>query len=246
MVRIEVSSVYPLLSLARPLLALFLLLVLLPEAIHARGPRAEGSVDSTADVQLEVMIARVPCGLGHLLTLPFVTQPRKVEATGKSPKQGFVGVLRSPSDTERLRMLLRRLGEANLVKVVAWPTIATVIGRPASFMCGEREIATPAGRGQVGVQFEMVGIRLNLLPLRGEGGRLSLEVEPEMSEPVTSSAVVGGELEVVGTRAWHYPLTQELERGETLVIGGLAPPAEIGKSAKTELLILITPSPHQP
>ena len=59
----------------------------------------------------------------------------------------------------------------------------TLSGRPASFLVGgEQAVPVPAGLGQVGVQFEEFGTRLNFLPIVLGNGKIHLEVEPEVSD----------------------------------------------------------------
>ena len=54
--------------------------------------------------------------------------------------------------------------------------------RQGSFLDGgEQAIPVPAGLGQIGVQFEEFGTRLNFLPIVMGNGKIHLEVEPEVS-----------------------------------------------------------------
>ncbi len=67
-------------------------------------------------------------------------------------------------------------------KTLAEPSLATMSGTPGSFLAGgEQAVPIPAGLGQVGVQFEEFGTRLNYLPIVLGNGKIQLEMEPEVS-----------------------------------------------------------------
>ena len=77
---------------------------------------------------------------------------------------------------------LQALRTEGVVKSLNEPTVTTMSGRPASFLVGgEQAIPVPAGLGQVGVQFEEFGTRLNFVPIVLGNGKIHLEVEPEVS-----------------------------------------------------------------
>ena len=59
-----------------------------------------------------------------------------------------------------------------MTKILAEPRLVTISGKPASFLSGgEQAVPVPAGLGQVGVQFEEFGTRLNFLPIVLGDGR---------------------------------------------------------------------------
>jgi pilus assembly protein CpaC len=125
------------------------------------------------------------------------------------PNSGFLGFLQA-------------LRDENMAKLLAEPRLVTMSGRPASFLNGgEQAVPIPAGLGQVGVQFEEFGTRLNFLPVVLGNGKIHLEVEPEVSAldaangTNISGAIVPGRV----TRRVHTSI--ELEDGQTFVIGGL-------------------------
>src|SRR5271154_5710711 len=61
-----------------------------------------------------------------------------------------------------LLTFLEALKQEGVAKVLTEPRIVTLSGRPASYLVGgEQAIPVPAGLGQVGVQFEEFGTRLN-------------------------------------------------------------------------------------
>jgi pilus assembly protein CpaC len=118
--------------------------------------------------------------------------------------------------------LLQALRDESVVKLMAEPRLVTQSGRPASFLSGgEQAVPVPAGLGQVGVQFEEFGTRLNFLPIVLGNGKIHLEVEPEVSNlnPAFGTSING--TVVPGRTTQRIHTTVELEDGQTFVLGGL-------------------------
>jgi pilus assembly protein CpaC len=161
---------------------------------------------------------------------------------------------------------LEALRDEGLTKILAEPKVVTISGRPASFLDGgEQAIPVPAGLGQIGVQFEEFGTRLNVLPIVLGNGKIHLEVEPEVSnlDPAAGTSI-GGTV-VPGRNTQRVHTSVELETGQTFAIGGLVQ-RRVGATAtkvpilgdvpffgvlfrgeqllqeETELLILVTPN----
>jgi pilus assembly protein CpaC len=117
---------------------------------------------------------------------------------------------------------LEALRQENLLKLLAEPRLLTLSGRPASFLVGgEQAIPVPAGLGQIGVQFEEFGTRLNFIPIVLGNGRIHLEVEPEVSNLNPAAGVSISGTIVPGRSTNRINTTVELESGQTFVIGGL-------------------------
>src|SRR5262249_22705942 len=113
-------------------------------------------------------------------------------------------------------------GVEALHTALARPGLVTLSGRAASFLSGgEQAVPVPAGLGQVGVQFEEFGTRLNFLPIVMGNGKIHLEVEPEVStlDPAAGTTIQG--TTVPGRTTDRVHTTVELESGQTFVIGGL-------------------------
>jgi pilus assembly protein CpaC len=117
---------------------------------------------------------------------------------------------------------LQALRDENLVKLMAEPRVITLSGRPASFLSGgEQAIPVPAGLGQVGVQFEEFGTRLNVLPIVLGDGKIHLEIEPEVSQLDNASGTTIQGTVVPGRITNRVNTTVILESGQTFVLGGL-------------------------
>ncbi len=117
---------------------------------------------------------------------------------------------------------LEALRQENVVKLIAEPRLVTSSGRPASFLAGgEQAVPVPAGLGQVGVQFEEFGTRLNFIPIVLGNGRIRMEVEPEVSQLNAANGTSINGTVVPGRTTNRVNTTVELETGQTFVIGGL-------------------------
>jgi pilus assembly protein CpaC len=153
---------------------------------------------------------------------------------GGAPSNLFTGVI--TNDTGFIGFL-QALRDENVAKVIAEPRLVTMSGRPASFLAGgEQAVPIPAGLGQVGVQFEEFGTRLNFLPLVLGNGKIHLEVEPEVSN---LNAAFGTNIQgtiVPGRDTQRVHTTVELEDGQTFVIGGLIQKVSTATNRKVPIL----------
>jgi pilus assembly protein CpaC len=141
-----------------------------------------------------------------------------------SPDQAFFG-------------LLQALKTENLAKIMSKPSLIGQSGRAASLLDGgEQAVPVPAGLGQVGVQFEEFGTRLNFLPIVLGNGRIHLEVEPEIStlDPSAGTAISG--VTVPGRLTQRLHTTVNLEDGQTLVLGGLIQHTVRGSTTKVPIV----------
>jgi pilus assembly protein CpaC len=139
-------------------------------------------------------------------------------------QQGFLGVLQA-------------LRDENVAKIMSEPRVVALSGKPASFIAGgEQAVPVPAGLGQVGVQFEEFGTRLNFLPIVLGNGKIHLEVEPEVSQLNAAFGTVIQGTTVQGRTTERIHTTVELEDGQTYVLGGLLQKQTTGTATKIPIL----------
>jgi pilus assembly protein CpaC len=165
------------------------------------------------------------------------------------PAQGLAGVPGTPTGfpTDILSGVihngwgflhfLQALRTEGVVKNLAEPKLVTLSGRQASFLSGgEQAIPVPAGLGQIGVQFEEFGTRLNFVPVVLGNGKIHLEVEPEVSDlnPAFGTSISG--TVVPGRTTQRARTTVEMEAGQTFVIGGLIQHRVRGDTQKIPIL----------
>lgn len=151
-----------------------------------------------------------------------------------NPTNLFAGVL---NDGSAFLAFMQALRNEGLLKLLAKPRLVTQSGRLASFLSGgEQAIPVPAGLGQVGVQFEEFGTRLNFVPVVLGNGRIHLEVEPEVSalDPASGTNIQG--TVVPGRATQRVRTTVEMETGQTFVIGGLIQRTVNANTSKTPFL----------
>jgi pilus assembly protein CpaC len=151
-----------------------------------------------------------------------------------APTNIFFGLSKNGTN---ILTFLQALKTENVVKLLAEPRIVTLSGRPASFLSGgEQAIPVPAGLGQVGVQFEEFGTRLNFLPVLLGEGKIHLEVEPEVSNLDANFGTTINGTTVPGRKTQRVHTTVELEDGQTFVIGGLIQRDLTGSTSKVPAL----------
>jgi pilus assembly protein CpaC len=164
----------------------------------------------------------VGVGIGNALNATFAGAQSLAGFPGtpnQAPTNLLFGVLNNRAG---FLGFLQALREENLAKLIAEPRLVTLSGRPASFLAGgEQAVPVPAGLGQVGVQFEEFGTRLNFLPVVLGNGKIHLEVEPEVSQLDAASGVSIQGTIVPGRITTRANATVEMEPGQTYVIGGL-------------------------
>jgi hypothetical protein len=217
-----------------------LLVAFLTGPLLARPPREEGP----ANVQLDVVLAQVTQGKGKTSFVNFLRHSRVgsgIQTVQDQPAL-FWGVLDTHSG---VHSFLQTLELVNLGKLVAVPRLVTLSGRPAIFRVGgEQVVPVPAGLGQVAVQFEEFGTRLNFLPVVLGNGKIRLEVEPEISTRNADAGVSFAGATVVGRTTQRIHTTIELESGQTFVLGGfpqkLKSGGEKGGEIEAEMVVVVT------
>lgn len=151
-----------------------------------------------------------------------------------APINGFFAIFDPEQD---FFGFLQALRDENLVKLQSFPKVVVMSGRQVSFLSGgEQAIPVPAGLGQVGVQFEEFGTRLNALPIVMGNGKIHLELEPEVSSLNAAFGTSIGGTVVPGRTTQRLRTTVELETGQTLCIGGLIQNNVTGSTRKVPIL----------
>lgn len=120
------------------------------------------------------------------------------------------------------RAFIRALKEEGLAKIVAEPTLVTFSGRAASMVVGgEFPIIVPGQQGTFTVEFREYGNRLEFVPVVLGGGRIRLEVRPELSQLDYANGVVMAGFTIPGIIQRRIDTSLELNTGETYIAGGL-------------------------
>jgi pilus assembly protein CpaC len=214
-------------------------------------------VDGVQQVQLCVVVAKVDRTLERHFAFSFIEQGNHHFISSTVGGPGFLtnALLTSPagssatlqgnpnilagfvSNSQSFLGVLNALRIEGLTKILAEPRLLTVSGKPASFLSGgEQAVPVPAGLGQVGVQFEEFGTRLNFLPIVLGDGRIHLEIEPEFSalDPAAGTVIQG--TTVPGRTTQRVHTTVDMEPGQTFVIGGLIQNEVLAGTSKVPVL----------
>ena len=127
-------------------------------------------------------------------------------------------------------------------RVLAEPTLVTISGERAAFLCGGeipilQSIAT-AGAAQQSVTFEPFGLRINMIPVLLENGTINLEVSPEerIINPSLGLNIPGSTSSVPGFTTRKTQTIVEMKPGQELFIAGLISTNSGRELTKTPIL----------
>lgn len=179
---------------------------------------------------------------------------------------------------EDFNLLVRALETEGRLEVLSRPAIFVQDNQEASIIVGERvptvQDVTISGAGVVtpSVEYEEVGVKLNVTPIINPDGYVNLEIQPEISAIGTSSVSIATGVTLPTFTERSAETSVMVKDGETIVIGGLITSrknesenkvpiagdvpiignlfrAQTRSTTKTELLIVLTPhvvrDPHR-
>ena len=164
-----------------------------------------------------------------------------------------------------LLALVKALKQRGLFQSLAEPNLIAYNGQEASFLAGG-EIPVPivqGNSGQVSIQYKEFGVRLNFTP-KISGELIRLKVRPEVSSIDNTNGIVLSGFRVPALKTRRAETDVELRDGQSFAIAGLMDNQTVedhqmipllgnipvignlfksksDTSAKTELLVLITP-----
>lgn len=118
--------------------------------------------------------------------------------------------------------VLQALERNGLARTLAEPNLTSVSGETAKFLAGG-EYPVPAGSDSNGITvvFKPFGVGLSFTPVVLSAGRISLQIETEVSELTNDGAVTVNEISVPALRVRRASSTLELPSGGSLVMAGL-------------------------
>jgi pilus assembly protein CpaC len=145
-------------------------------------------------------------------------------ANGALSPTSNVGAVVTPNlgGTTSLTTFIDALKDNGLVKVLAEPNLICLSGKSASFLAGgEIPIPIPQALGTVAIEFKPFGVGLNFTPTVLESGRISVQVNPEVSELDYSLGVTINSWQIPGLTTRRASTTVELGNGLSFAIAGL-------------------------
>ena len=117
---------------------------------------------------------------------------------------------------------VRALEERGILRTLAEPTLTAVSGESASFLVGGEIPIPTVGINGLEVIFKKFGVSLSFRPVVLSPGRISLQVETEVSEvDPTINVAVGEGISVPGFKVRRANTVVELPSGGAMVLGGL-------------------------
>jgi type II secretory pathway component GspD/PulD (secretin) len=153
---------------------------------------------------------------------------------------GFANPKASPSllvglDTNHLKGLIEALKTTTDARTLASPRVMVTHGQEARIQIGAkigyRQSTTTETSTIQGVEFIDVGVVLTVTPYIGEGGRILLKVNPEVSD-----GQLNVETELPDERLTTVDSTVVLHDGYGMVIGGLIRESDDDQRSKTPIL----------
>jgi pilus assembly protein CpaC len=122
--------------------------------------------------------------------------------------------------------VINALVQENMARILAEPNLTAMSGQSASFLAGG-EFPIPVGQqnGEVTITFKQYGVKLVFVPTVLSSGRISLHVNPEVSQLTNQGAVQltagNSTIQVPALTVRRAETTIELGSGESFAIAGL-------------------------
>ncbi|MDB5474583.1 MAG: pilus assembly protein CpaC [Phenylobacterium sp.] len=149
------------------------------------------------------------------------TTPRQVIRSGTADNV-LAGYTHGSTD---INVLIDALKQRGLVSILAEPNLTAVSGEPASFLAGgEYPIPVPqpgGGSNQITIQYKKYGVSLDFVATILEGGRITLNVRPEVSQLSDVGAITLNGITVPALTTRRAETTVDLASGQSFAIGGL-------------------------
>lgn len=118
--------------------------------------------------------------------------------------------------------LIDALETEGLIKVLAEPSLTAVSGETASFLAGgEFPIIVPQKDDAFTVEFKQFGVSLSFTPTMIGSDRISLKVEPEVSQLSQAGSVQQNGFNIPALTTRRTKTTVELASGQSFAIAGL-------------------------
>ena len=118
--------------------------------------------------------------------------------------------------------LIDALDDEGLITVLAEPNLTSMSGKPATFLAGgEFPIVVPDGNNRISIEFKQFGVSLAFTPTLIAQNRISLHVNPEVSQLTSTGAVELDGFSIPALTTRRAETTVELGNGQSFAIAGL-------------------------
>ncbi len=126
------------------------------------------------------------------------------------------------SGNQDIQAVIQALERTGLVRTLAEPSLTAISGETAKFLAGgEFPIPVAAADKQISITFKRFGVATSFKPVVLGPGRISLNIEAEVSELSTEGAVTTELITVPALKVRRAETTLELPSGGTIAMAGL-------------------------
>ena len=126
------------------------------------------------------------------------------------------------SGKQDITAMIQALERTGLVRTLAEPSLTALSGESAKFLAGgEFPIPVAAVDKQISITFKRFGVATSFKPVVLDGGRISLNIEAEVSELSNEGAVTTEQITVPALKVRRAETTLELPSGGTIAMAGL-------------------------
>jgi pilus assembly protein CpaC len=122
-----------------------------------------------------------------------------------------------------VNVMIDALKQNGMVSILAEPNLTALSGEPASFLAGgEYPIPVPQmGENQITVDYKQFGVSLAFVATVLDGGRINLNVRPEVSQLSDAGAITLNGLTIPALTTRRAETTVDLASGQSFAIAGL-------------------------
>jgi pilus assembly protein CpaC len=159
---------------------------------------------------------------GQGLNFPFASKADVSNPGGINISSSINALFRFIHDGTTWTGFIDALKENGLLTVLAEPTLTALSGQTASFNAGgEVPIPEASGLGTVAFTFKKFGVGLSFTPTVLSEGKISMKVEPRVSDIDFSTAVTSNGFVIPGFTDRSVSTVVELADGQSFALAGL-------------------------
>ncbi len=157
--------------------------------------------------------------VADILIDPITQLPTRVFGTSTTASSLFGNITRGDLD---MNFAIDALDREGFLTVLAEPNLTALTGQSASFLAGgEFPIPIPSEDGNIAIEYREFGVKLAFTPTVLSTGRISVHVQPEVSELSSAGAIKVSNIEIPSLSTRRAETTVELGSGQSFVIAGL-------------------------
>jgi pilus assembly protein CpaC len=124
--------------------------------------------------------------------------------------------------TKDISSVIDAMEDEGLITILSEPNLTTMTGQEANFLAGgEFPILYPGDNGQTLIEYREYGVRLSFKPVVLDGGRINMQVAPEVSSLSETSSVTLNGFVIPSLTTRKAKTTVELASGQSFAIAGL-------------------------